>query len=768
MRNAHHVLWIAAALAVTVAGCKSNKDHLDRLATTSGVSSSTAGSGATSGNPNFVASLRAGIDGDPAGRVDTDGDGLSDVEENFLGTDPNLPDTDGDGILDGRDLAPTFGSTAYGGFDGQYPTGAVEVNQEYRVAGMFGRSKVEKWAFGWRTTYEGDRSTRSSEIEPAKVLGDLRDRSAQSDFEPLEVTPQGTLTTFDDHEYKKSVVYSRYTITYDFKSQPYDVRFRNKRATTLRDPSGRAFSNKVLPVKVQGGMRSTLVVQFAIDPAADRYDDTQTSYVTPALTFQVFDGTDFVRSEVVLDDVATATPLNKHAYEARILLPTPTGAAGRDWNVIVTPVWISKQGAADPEITAIDGGNLRVGALSHELDVARAQDASKRLIAIVGSTQDLGSDMQRAAAGVTFRDPKVQSKTVIQRQGRGSAASYTLTVARSVAAMAQVGIGTLVQIEEISKVTTAGRLNDLLSLDDQQRLGKITETFTRVESASMAVIHATQAILMFQSANSDTIRATLYTARAAGEAFRAMGDTEFIRIGASALAAASDLYDAYTSFRAGDYMRGGMYIVRTGADVLNAFGNARAAQGAVSAVGAATYGIAAVKSFQQGDVAMGLVNVARGTGSLSRFFFHGQSVGGIPAGQVIGAALGIVDAGLNVYRASQTKDPIRRQMYVEDAVAAALDAGVFLIPTVGPIVSGVWQVGYMALSLIFPDVAKYRFLRSPGAFLTFVGQTLFTNSIPSVYADEAYDEAVQALSAKLDDLQTQGEAVTAIYPEVVK
>ena len=37
--------------------------------------------------------------------VDTDGDGLTDAEEEELGTDPNNPDTDGDGFEDGAEVA---------------------------------------------------------------------------------------------------------------------------------------------------------------------------------------------------------------------------------------------------------------------------------------------------------------------------------------------------------------------------------------------------------------------------------------------------------------------------------------------------------------------------------------------------------------------------------------------------------------------------------------------------------------------------------------
>src|SRR5947207_212743 len=36
--------------------------------------------------------------------VDSDHDGLTDVQEQALGTDPHNPDTDGDGLIDGLEL----------------------------------------------------------------------------------------------------------------------------------------------------------------------------------------------------------------------------------------------------------------------------------------------------------------------------------------------------------------------------------------------------------------------------------------------------------------------------------------------------------------------------------------------------------------------------------------------------------------------------------------------------------------------------------------
>ncbi|MCA9620915.1 MAG: hypothetical protein KC731_17960, partial [Myxococcales bacterium] len=49
----------------------------------------------------------AGQGGDDVGVIDTDGDGLSDDLETFLGSDPNDADTDDDGVLDGQEPNPS-------------------------------------------------------------------------------------------------------------------------------------------------------------------------------------------------------------------------------------------------------------------------------------------------------------------------------------------------------------------------------------------------------------------------------------------------------------------------------------------------------------------------------------------------------------------------------------------------------------------------------------------------------------------------------------
>jgi hypothetical protein len=740
--------------AVTGCGAGAGKKKDKGQATTAGVSSAAP-------NQGFLPPGFQGGSAQTTGQVDTDNDGLTDDQELFFGTDPRNPDTDGDGIIDGRDLAPLYGAGAYGPFETQYPRGAVATSQEYRVCGMYGRSKVEKWAFGWNTTYTGTKATRSSDIQKAQVLKDMADKTAQSDYVVVGADEKGPLSTFDTHEYKKTVVYSRYTIDYDFKSQQYDVAFRNRIATSLRDGKQATFATRNFPVHVEAGHDSTVIVQFSIDKGADRYSETPTAYTIPAVTYQVFAGTDLMGSALVLDDVATAATLNPDAYEVRLPLPALKGTGGADWTVVLTPVWVSKSGQAAASVEAIDAGNLRIGAVAHDMGLVKAADSMQRVTAVFQDLRSTATDLRKAAAAASFAQATTQTKTVIQKAKTQTGLEFTLSLVRSTAALAKTGVGLLIQTGEHTTFSKSGDLLSLLTPDEARRYQAFVDTLLKVENASMAVVHGYQAVVAIQQG--DTIRAVLYGARSATEAFLLIGDSEIVRAGAAAAAFASDAYDALQAFRGGDNLRGGLYVLRASASLISAFDSKLG--GAASAIlSAGTNGIAAYNAFKQGDTVLGLVNVAHGTGALARYFFANDSIAGLPVGSVITAALGVVDVGYNVYLATQTHDPILRQRYVEDAVAAALDTAIMLIPTVGPVIEAVWQIGYTALTMIFPDLAKYRMFRSPGAFLTFVGQVFFTNEIPSAYAEDAFNEAADALAKKVDALQQNGEFAWVVWP----
>lgn len=750
LRNA-----LLLSLTVAAIGCGGGKGHDRSAKASTSAAVTTAGTGT-------IPTINGSGTSTPQGPADRDNDGLTDDEEALFGTDPDNPDTDGDGIIDGRDLAPLFGAAAYGPFETTYPTGTVSTKAEYRVAGLYGRSKVEKWLGSWGTTYTGDKATRSSDISTANVMKDMADRTKSSDFVATSATPKGALTTFHTHKYQKTVLYSRYTIEYDFKSNQYDVGFRNRIPLVVRDSLNVPFASRTLPIKLDAGTTTNVIVQFSVDKGADRYQDGATDYVVPAVTYQVFDAQkDLIAAKVIVDDVATGAVLNPNAYEVRIPLNV-AGSGTRDWTIVVTPVWVEKQGTSPVKVEAIDSGVLRIGAVARDQDLVKTQNQLQRMTAVLGDVRGLTADLRAEAGRASFQQGQTQQKVIIQpSKGPNGTLEWTRTIASVAAGIAKVGIGVLIQTSEHTTWTSGADLAALMQGDEARKWAAVLDHLQRLQNAGMAVIHGMTAVVSAQQG--DTIRATLYAARSVSEALVAIGDAEIFRAGAAAAAFATDAYEAFDAFRKGDSLRGALYVVKASVALLSAFDSKIG--GAASAIlSAGTNGVAAYNAYRSGDTVLGIVHTARGAGALARYFFRDSTIAGIPAGSVITAALGIVDVGYNIYLATQAKDPIVKQRYIEDAIAAALDTAIFLIPTVGPIIQAVWQVAWTALTLIFPDLAKHRMFRSPGAFLTFVGTVFFTNEIPSAYAEEAYEQAANALVKKLEDFQTSGEYVAAVFP----
>ena len=70
-------------------------------------------------------------------------------------------------------------------------------------------------------------------------------------------------------------------------------------------------------------------MNIAVDRNADRYAVSQGSYTVPAVSYQVFDGDDPLRSRMIMDEVAVGSALHQHAYEVRLPLTAPQGQGAR-------------------------------------------------------------------------------------------------------------------------------------------------------------------------------------------------------------------------------------------------------------------------------------------------------------------------------------------------------------------------------------------------------------------------------------------------------
>ena len=98
-------LWVRRPFEVIV-GSELNRWTEDGIEIEVGL----AEDGARIGLPDLPAGSRALLRLDPSTIfADRDGDGLSDLDEEWIGTEPELPDSDGDTIGDGTDLMPRSG-----------------------------------------------------------------------------------------------------------------------------------------------------------------------------------------------------------------------------------------------------------------------------------------------------------------------------------------------------------------------------------------------------------------------------------------------------------------------------------------------------------------------------------------------------------------------------------------------------------------------------------------------------------------------------------
>lgn len=651
---------------------------------------------------------------------DRDQDGLTDGQEAALGTNPIAPDTDRDGISDGRDLAPLYGRAGYDAYATAYPVGAVSTGLEVQACGLYGNAEVHHGLGRFsRKLYDGPRGTRSSRITADAVVETMARRFEVSDMQPVAAEATGRARRFDSHRFDRRVLLKRYRIDYAFRRRAYDVELRNRDGAVMLDDDGRAFGHLVLPVRVQGGARSTVILQAAVDPAADRYRGGQ-RYVIPAMSYQVFDGQDLMAAGLVQEDVATGGVLEANAYEFRLPLDRVPGTGTRLFTVVATPVWIAKRGSGH-RIDAMVAGDIHTGAVAHVLEQQRGAGASRRVVGVFADIAGLTTDLRRAQARTAFDDVRRDEQEVIQRtRGDDDEVEWTLTTLETTAKVAKTARKTLLVVDDVSEVLRGKKATDVLRDEQKRRYNKLLDGMRQVGYGAAAVVNGGEAVLAWQAG--DDMRAALYTTRSAKDGLRLARDLDLVEKG----------------------------VAKKG----------------TTALGVAGAGIGAYDAFSDGDYARGVVHTSSGVASMARYVYADTVVRGLEATQIISVALGVVDVGYDLYRASRQSDPILRQRFLEEAAATAVDVGITFVPTVGPLIQVAWGVSFTAITLVKPELAKrYRYLRSPGTFAVFVGMVFFTRQVPTVVAEEAYEEAVDALVESVKRLESGGMAATIVLPD---
>ena len=163
--------------------------------------------------PGRLLELRAGLGTSPAGNdPDTDGDGLPDVEERWLGTDPRQPDTDGDGLPDGWEVANGFDPLVDNTKDGD-PDNDPDADPDHD-----GLTNSEEATWGTSSLTDdsdGDHVPDGEEVRNGSDPADGTDRGRPASRVPVDFT-------FGDHSGSQSEKY-RLVLTPKSGSGPGDT-----------------------------------------------------------------------------------------------------------------------------------------------------------------------------------------------------------------------------------------------------------------------------------------------------------------------------------------------------------------------------------------------------------------------------------------------------------------------------------------------------------------------------------------------------------------
>jgi len=110
----------------------------------------------------------------------------------------------------------------------------------------------------------------------------------------------------------------------------------------------------------------------------------------------------------------------------------------------------------------------------------------------------------------------------------------------------------------------------------------------------------------------------------------------------------------------------------------------------------------------------------------------------------IAVAVGVVEVSYDIYKYSQTNDPILQTAYAENIASDAIDTGISVAAVFSPhtlVFQLTWTAEAEIYALIFGEDFAYQVAQSPGSAAVFLTEYFFTDIIPSQMAEAAYLDA---------------------------
>ena len=717
---------------------------------------------------------------------DTDRDGLSDADElaglNRRPTNPLESDTDGDGLIDGLDLSPTELWDVQ--WQGTFHPGMIRFTQRFDARGVQGLS-AQIWTYDIvdnTCVFLSDHTstaTRSSDESAANVVATLNRVLAEGGEHDFVATTARHIQ--QESQGFASSAYGacdlghprQYRFEYLYDSNSFDIDFVNTQESVLHDETGDVFYQATLEVPIRIAKPQSIVLQLSIPADGDRGGEN----VVPAFVYSLTRGTDFAVTTPFYQNLAVGAPLDDHAYEFQLRIPkniaTPDHVDIVNGvplaTLLLMPIWLTN-GSSGITRFALDATRVMVGSMvskvseSAELVVARlAIDIGDLTAFLPPSTEGLltgyhtfgvytvyvyhlGDVFDSSAPGAvdaiylvgespeeitTFQESVVWAPETAWLARSHDGFGLSLRIFKII----RIGISVTSQIvgNMLVPVSTVPAANM-----ERMTFGRSTFVVTKLTSAETGqpyyVIGATSVTTVkIRVPHPEVPGVTLTEVRTIerelpGEIVNDLDDSRL-------LAEAK-----YVTLRSA--LRGaavGATLAIFGSQAVMAFRDGDTVQGTVFVLAGATATFGIVKS----DV---ILTSELAEGRLSRIGVR------VRLGTVAAIAVTGILASFEVFRSTQTNDPIKRLSHFETAGAIVADSIVAAVPLYGAAAMLGWQlgltvsVGLGAAVGLMPSLLAVKIVSSPGSTIVFLFEYIFATEIPSDVAADALTQLLNFLA----------------------
>lgn len=623
--------------------------------------------------------------------ADTDNDDMPDTVEDLYGTNKNLADTDGDGVNDSEDLSPRI-NPSEPTFNDIQKIGMVRIEQPIMAYGLDGWA--EKWHknalcdLKFDASYE-DSGTKKSSMDASHYKLALNKVFEEDKFTAYKVLPAtateiGTGDTERTHDKiaEDSLTFdstcivtpNEYRFFYDYITDFQMAYLKN--TTERKYPDDTNFFRYMLyPVKMKSYKEQFFTFQFT-DAAMYNamYDTDSTHYKMPGFMYSFYSSNSFNTDATV-------------PYYEAFAMATPE-AVNRFSATLHIPKEKNTHSAGYVKITPMwvikNGFPVTYEPLVPSMSVTGLTRDS------VLSRDDRGNSRVIKEEFNSFDGLNLTAKDATYFTGKTTSSDYT---------------------------TQSGWM------------GVITKDTTNPENAATpyTVLDVTNKVQKYvekggaQVSNAVTLTENMVQAMNKVDKIENLPSTHWARSA------------KYNSALAGLGTATGIISIATnGNEAWKAIQDGNTAD--VVYYSAKTVAGAASTASSLAQISQRTVGYAGKAGRFAKLTSDKFAVG-------LAVAIGAVEVSYDIYKLSQANDPIEQAAYTEkigaDIIDTELSVGAVFSPHI-LVFQVTWTVEAEIYSWIFGEDFAYTVAQSPGKALVFLGQYFFTETIPSVMAEEAY------------------------------